>query len=67
MGPNVGIGETVTSAVARIWRPVHKLAVQHVPRSGTPEELLAFEGIDRHAVVNALQALWSSGESRGGR
>ncbi len=62
--PSGGIGETVASAVAGIACPVHILAVRRMPRSGTPEELLAFEGIDRNAVVNALQTLLSSGAGR---
>ncbi len=57
--PNGGIGETVASAVTGIACPVHILAVGRVPRSGTPEELLAFEGINRQAVVNTVQALLS--------
>ena len=59
-GPRGGIGETVAGAVAGTACPVHMLAVRRVPRSGTPEELLAFEGIDRHAVVNTVQTLLSA-------
>ncbi|WP_244148914.1 transketolase C-terminal domain-containing protein [Desulfonatronum thioautotrophicum] len=59
-GPRGGIGETVAGAVAGTACPVHMLAVRRVPRSGTPEELLAFEGIDRHSVVNTVQTLLSA-------
>jgi transketolase C-terminal domain/subunit len=62
-GPNGGIGEAVAGAVAGTACPVHKLAVRRVPRSGTPEELLAFEGIDRHAVVKALHTCCHRGDS----
>jgi hypothetical protein len=33
---------------------VHALAVNHLPRSGSPEELLAFEGIDAAAIIKKL-------------
>ena len=45
-------------ASARRWRaslpgvaPVHVLAVRKMPASGTPEELLDYEGISRKAIM----------------
>ena len=31
--------------------PVHILAVRKMPRSGKPDELLGYEGIDAKAIV----------------
>lgn len=52
-----GIGDAVASAVAPEGIRVHQLAVTEVPRSGKPEELLAFYGIDRTAIVNKVKSL----------
>ncbi len=53
--PEGGIGEAVISAVRNENITVHALAVNHLPRSGSPEELLAFEGIDAVAIVKAVK------------
>lgn len=52
-----GIGEAVASALAGIPMRFRSLAVRTKPRSGKPQELLALEGIDRAAIVEAVQAL----------
>jgi transketolase len=52
-----GIGEAVAHAVSPVGIRVHQLAVNEVPRSGKPEELLAAYGIDRTAIVRAVKSL----------
>lgn len=49
-----GIGEAVTSALCNKDITVHSLVVNRLPRSGKPEELLAFEGIDAAAIIRAV-------------
>jgi transketolase len=55
--PQGGIGEAVMHALCNENIVIHSLAVSHLPRSGRPEELLAFEGIDAAAIVKAVQGL----------
>ncbi len=55
--PEGGIGEAVAHALCNEKITIHSLAVCHLPRSGTPEELLAFEGIDAAAIVSAVKKL----------
>ncbi len=52
-----GIGEAVASALADSACPVHLLAVTRKPRSGTPEELLDYEGISTRAIVDSVRRL----------
>lgn len=49
--PEGGIGEAVRSAVGNHGISVHSLAVNHLPRSGKPGQLLAFEEINAEAIV----------------
>jgi len=54
--PEGGLGESVKSALAGERNVVvHHLAVDRVPRSGKPDELIAKFGIDSHAVVAAVK------------
>jgi transketolase len=57
--PEGGLGEAVLSALAgQDDRPaVVKLAVQGLPRSGKPAELLAAAGIDADAIEQAARRL----------
>ncbi len=55
--PQGGIGETVLDMLRNENITVYSLAVSQLPRSGKPEELLAFEGIDAAAIVNTVQKL----------
>jgi transketolase len=55
--PQGGIGEAVLDALRNQNITIHSLAVNHLPRSGKPEQLLAFEGIDADAIVKAVQNL----------
>ncbi len=52
-----GIGEAVASTLAGTPMRFRSLAVRTKPKSGKPPELLALEGIDRAAIVEAVQAL----------
>lgn len=55
--PEGGIFDAVCSAVASHGVKVHSLAVNEVPRSGTPEELLAKYKIDTDAIVAKVKEL----------
>jgi len=46
-----GIGEAVRSALAKEPVPVYSLCVRKMPKSGKPEELLAFEEISAKAII----------------
>jgi transketolase len=50
-----GIGEAVAHALRNENIMIQSLAVTHLPRSGKPAELLAFEGIDAAAIVNVIK------------
>ncbi|HYA88629.1 MAG TPA: transketolase [Nitrospirota bacterium] len=50
-----GLGEAVTNEVSLAGVPVYTLAVRKMPRSGTSDELLAYEGISHAAIVNAVK------------
>ncbi len=55
-----GLGDTVLSTLADQNVPFEKyvhLCVGKIPRSGTPEELRTFEGIDSDAIVKAVHSL----------
>lgn len=52
-----GIGEAVAAALSDVATPVFSLAVQKLPMSGKPDELLAYEGIDAAAIVRRVQEL----------
>jgi transketolase len=51
-----GIGEAVLSAVCNTGIATHSLSVTRLPRSGKPEQLLAFEQIDAAAIVHLVQS-----------
>lgn len=53
--PEGGLGEAVTAAVCAHGIQVKRLAVQELPHSGKPEELLALYGIDAAAIVRAVR------------
>lgn len=64
-----GIGEAVSSALALISnskRPsegehvlISNLAVRKMPKSGKPDELLAYEEIDKNAIIKAVKKIIS--------
>lgn len=55
--PCGGIFEAVAGALAHRPTPIYSLAVNKIPRSGTPEELLAYAEIDTQAIVQKVQQL----------
>ncbi len=52
-----GIGDAVLAALAEDRVEVHKMAVQEIPRSGKPEELLERFGISANAIVKEVKGL----------
>ncbi len=52
-----GIGEAVTRRLVNIPTHVYTLAVGHTPRSGSMQELLAYEGIDARAIISKITSL----------
>ncbi|MBI2984685.1 MAG: transketolase [Candidatus Kerfeldbacteria bacterium] len=52
--PEGGIAEAVRSALGKQAGVVMSLAVRKTPRSGKPEELLKYEGINAAAIVTAV-------------
>jgi len=55
--PEGGLGEAVMEAVAAESVKVYQLAVGKIPRSGTKDELLAFEEIDAAAIVKKVKEI----------
>ncbi|MDO8576609.1 MAG: transketolase [bacterium] len=53
-----GMGEAVASALAPYAATVESLAVRKIPRSGKPEELLAYEGISSAAIVKKVREIY---------
>jgi transketolase len=49
-----GIGEATRSALGALAGTVRSLGVTKTPRSGRPEQLLAYEGIDAAGIVKAV-------------
>lgn len=52
-----GLGQAVTYAVRNHGVTLECLAVTQLPRSGTPEELLAWAGIDANAIADAVKKM----------
>ena len=50
-----GLGQAVAYALRNTGIKIECLAVTKLPRSGTPEELLAYMGIDAAALVRAVK------------
>lgn len=56
--PEGGLGEAVKSALAGNPKvPIVHLSVTKTPRSGKPDELLAYEGIDAPAIMKAVRSV----------
>ena len=55
--PEGGLGEAVLEAVASEGIRVHKLAVNSLPRSGKPEELIEAHGISASCIVRKVKEL----------
>jgi transketolase len=52
-----GLGDAVAGELSIEGIKVHKLAVNHLARSGKPEELLAWYGIDAAGIVKKVKSL----------
>ncbi len=52
-----GVGEVVANALAETGAKIYKLAVTKVPKSGKPDELLAYEGIDAKSIIKKVREL----------
>jgi transketolase len=52
-----GLGDAVAGELSAEGIKVHKLAVTHLARSGKPEELLAWYGIDAAGIVKKVKSL----------
>jgi transketolase len=55
--PEGGIGEAVAGALAGDAVRIERLAVRELPRSGSPEELLAKYGIDAAAIERKVEEI----------
>lgn len=55
-----GLGEAIAGALSRFPYKVHSLAVEKMPRSGKPEELLQFEGISADGIVIKVREVISA-------
>ena len=55
--PEGGIVDAVRSSLKNSKTPVYSLSVTKMPRSGKPQELLAYEEIDAGAIVNRVREL----------
>lgn len=53
--PEGGIAEAVRSALGASKKPIVSLAVTRLPKSGKPEELLAYEEIDAKSIIKAVK------------
>ncbi|MCL7488504.1 MAG: transketolase [Desulfobulbaceae bacterium] len=58
--PEGGLGEAVRSALWDAWVPICSMAVNKIPKSGTPRELLDFEEISSSAIVKKVLEFTSS-------
>lgn len=52
-----GLGEAVASALSATGIRIKQLSVTQLPRSGKPEQLLAWAGIDAAAIVQAVMSV----------
>jgi hypothetical protein len=52
-----GLGDAVLDALASALCPVRKLAVDAMPGSGSPEELIHEAGIDAEAIATAVKEI----------
>ncbi len=55
-----GIGEAVRTALEGTGAEVHSLAVQKMPKSGKPRELLDYEEISKNAIIKKVYLLRSN-------
>ncbi len=58
-----GLGEAVAGALAPLGLKVYSLAVEKMPRSGKPEELLQFEGISAEGIAKKVREIAAKAKS----
>jgi transketolase len=58
-----GLGDAVAAALAADRCEIHKLAVNGIPRSGKPEQLLQAFGISADAIIAKVKAV-THGQNR---
>ena len=58
-----GLGEAVCSALSDMDIPVRCLAVNRLPRTGRPKELMDYAGISAKAIAGKIRSLLSQGEN----
>ncbi len=54
-----GLGEAVAAALSETGKPVHILAVEKMPHSGKPNELIEYEGISANAICAKVKKVIS--------
>jgi len=59
-----GIAEAVRTALFASSTPIYSLAVRDMPRSGTKEDVLAYEHIDKTAIINAVKGIIAQKKSQ---
>lgn len=52
-----GIGEAIAAALCCVSIKIYSLAVSGLPRSGKPQELLAYHEIDSHAIIKKVREI----------
>jgi len=52
-----GLGEAVLSALSQHDVPIYLMAVEKMPKSGNPEQLMDFEGISSQAIVDQVKKI----------
>jgi transketolase len=52
-----GLGEAVLSALSQHDVPIYLMAVEKMPKSGSPEQLMDFEGISSQAIVDQVKKI----------
>jgi len=52
-----GLGEAVKNVLSTQSTPVYSLFVDKIPMSGTPQELLDYEGISKNAIIKAVNKI----------
>lgn len=55
--PEGGIAEAIRSELANLKIPVYSLAVNKIPISGKPEELLDFEEISAKSIIKKVREI----------
>lgn len=52
-----GLGEAVTAALGHTRKPIYRLAVTKMPKSGTMQELLDYEEISSAAIIQTVKEI----------